>query len=73
MVKKVNSNWRICVDFTDLNKACPKDSYPLPNIGSFVNATSGYVILNFYDAFSRYNQILMWEKDQPKTAFIINE
>jgi len=55
LVKKVNEKWRMCVDFTDLNKACPKDSYPLPNIDSLVNNTSGCRILSFLYAFSDYN------------------
>ena len=73
MVKKANGSWKMCVDFTGLNKACPKDSYLLLNIDSLVDATSGYTILSFYDAFSGYNQILMWEEDRPKTTFIIDK
>ena len=59
MVKKANGSWRMCVDFTDLNKACPKDSYPLPSIDNLVDLALGYTILSFCDAFSGYNQILM--------------
>ena len=59
MVKKVNASWRVCIDFIDLNKAWPKDSYPLLNIDSLVDATLGYMILSFYESFSWYNQILM--------------
>ncbi|XP_052726197.1 uncharacterized protein LOC128194674 [Vigna angularis] len=70
MVKKSNGQWRMCVDFTDLNKACPKDSYPLPSIDRLVDGASGHVILSFLDAYSRYNQIPMYEPDQSKTAFI---
>ena len=55
MVKKANGKWRICVDFTDLNKACPKDSYPLPRIDQLVDSTAGHRLLSFMDAFSRYN------------------
>ncbi|XP_074355917.1 uncharacterized protein LOC141695578 [Apium graveolens] len=68
--KKSNGKWRMCVDYTDLNNACPKDPYPLPNIDQLIDATSGHVMLSFMDAFSGYNQIKMSPKDIPKTAFI---
>ena len=55
MVKKVNGKWRMCVDFIDLNKACPKNSYPLPRIDLFVDLTAGHQLLSFMDAFSGYN------------------
>ena len=70
MVKKVNGKWRMCVDFIDLNKACPKDSYPLQPIDHLVNLIVGHQLLSFIDAFSRYNQIKMDEVDQKKTSFI---
>ncbi|XP_072088602.1 uncharacterized protein [Arachis hypogaea] len=70
MVRKQNGKWRMCVDFTDLNKACPKDSYLLPSIDSLVDNASGYATLSFMDAYSGYNQILMHPSDQCKTAFI---
>uniref|UniRef100_A0A2N9E2N4 RNase H type-1 domain-containing protein n=1 Tax=Fagus sylvatica TaxID=28930 RepID=A0A2N9E2N4_FAGSY len=70
MVKKSTGKWRTCVDFTDLNKACPKDSYPLPRIDQLVDSTAGHKLLSFMDAFSGYNQIQMTEGDQEKTAFI---
>jgi len=70
LVKKSNGKWRMCVDFTDLNKACPKDSFPLPRIDLLVDSTAGHELLSFMDAFSRYNQIYMKEADQEKTAFI---
>ena len=57
MVKKANGKWRMCVDFTDLNRACPKDSYPLLWIDTLVNSTARHKLLNFMDAFSGYNQI----------------
>ena len=60
----------MCVDFTDLNKACPKDSFPLPRIDQLVDSTAEHKLLMFMDAFSRYNQIKMDEEDQEKTAFI---
>ena len=61
MVKKANGKWRMCVDFIDLNKACPKDSYPLPCIDQLVDSTAGHQLLSFIDAFSGYNQIKMDE------------
>lgn len=60
----------MCIDFTDLNKACPKDSFPLPHIDHLVDATVGHELLSFIDAFLRYNQILMYLDDQEKMAFI---
>uniref|UniRef100_A0A2N9IDH1 RNase H type-1 domain-containing protein n=1 Tax=Fagus sylvatica TaxID=28930 RepID=A0A2N9IDH1_FAGSY len=70
MVKKSTGKWRMCVDFTDLNKACPKDSFPLPRIDQLVDSTAGHKLLTFMDAFSGYNQIVMDEGDQEKTSFI---
>uniref|UniRef100_A0A2N9FKC7 RNase H type-1 domain-containing protein n=1 Tax=Fagus sylvatica TaxID=28930 RepID=A0A2N9FKC7_FAGSY len=70
MVKKSTGKWRMCVDFTDLNKACPKDSFPLPRIDQLVDSTAGHKLLTFMDAFSGYNQIVMDESDQEKTSFI---
>jgi hypothetical protein len=63
LVKKSNRKWRMCVDFIDLNKACPKDSFPLSCIYALVNSTSEYESLNFMDAFFCYNQILMHLED----------
>jgi hypothetical protein len=70
MVKKSTGKWRMCVDFTDLNKTCPKDSYSLPRIDQLVDSTAGHKLLSFMDAFFGYNQIQMTEGDQEKTAFI---
>ncbi|XP_074336976.1 uncharacterized protein LOC141674152 [Apium graveolens] len=70
MVKKANGKWRMCIDYTDLNNACPKDPYPLPNIDQLIDATSGHVMLSFMDAYSGYNQIKMDPKNILKTAFI---
>ncbi|XP_013616926.1 PREDICTED: uncharacterized protein LOC106323330 [Brassica oleracea var. oleracea] len=70
VVKKKNGKWPVCIDFTDLNKACPKDSYPLPNIDRLVESTAGNEMLTFMDAFSGYNQIMMHPDDREKTAFI---
>ena len=70
LVRKANGKWRICVDFTDLNKACPKDSYPLPSINALVDSASGCKMLSFLDAFSGYNQIKMHPRDECKTTFM---
>ena len=69
-VKKPNGKWRLCIDFTDVNKACPKDSFPLPRIDLIVDATVGHELLSFMDAFSGYNQINMDPGDQEKTSFV---
>ena len=73
MVKKANGKWRMCVDFTDLNKASPKDSYPLPRIDQLVDSIAGHQLLSFMDAFLRYNQIKMDEAVQEKTSFISSQ
>ena len=73
MVKKANSKWRICMNFTDLNKACPKDSYLLPRIDQLVDSTASHRLLSFMDAFFGYNQIGMDEADQEKTSFVISQ
>ncbi|XP_022891750.1 uncharacterized protein LOC111406590 [Olea europaea var. sylvestris] len=70
LVKKANGKWRVYIDFTDLNKACSKDSYPLPWIDSLVDITSGHKLYSFLDAFSRYHQIPMATEDQKKTSFM---
>ena len=73
MVKMANGKWKMCVDFTNLKKACPKDSYPLPRIDQLVDSTTGHKLLSFMDAFSSYNQIRMDEADQEKTSFITSQ
>lgn len=60
----------MCIDFTNLNKACPKDSFPLPRIDRMVDATVGHELLIFMDAYLGYNQIPMYEPDPEHTAFI---
>ncbi|XP_062006097.1 uncharacterized protein LOC133723301 [Rosa rugosa] len=69
MVKKPNGKWCMCVDYTNLNKACPKDSFPLPRIDQLVDSTAGHKLLSFIDAFSGYNQIAMEPSDQEHTSF----
>ena len=63
MVKKIDGKWQMCVDFMDLNRVCPKDSYPLPRIDTLVDLTARHELLSFIDAFSGYNQIKMSEED----------
>nr|KYP73559.1 Transposon Ty3-I Gag-Pol polyprotein [Cajanus cajan] len=70
MVQKPSGKWRMCTDYTNLNKACPKDAYPLPDIDRLVDGASGHKFLPFLDAYSGYNQIRMHSQDEEKTAFI---
>ena len=69
MVKKPNEKWRICIDYIDLNKACPKDSFPIPRIDQLVDATASHELLSFMDAYSGYNKIRMSPDDEDKIAF----
>ncbi|KAK0584983.1 hypothetical protein LWI29_021679 [Acer saccharum] len=73
LVKKKNNQWRMCVDFTDLNKACLKDSFPLPRIDQLVDATAGHELLSFMDAYSGYNHIWMNKVDEEKIAFTTDQ
>ena len=73
LVKKASGKWRICIDFIDVNRACPKDSFPLPLIDLIVDATASHELLSFMDAFSSYNQISMDPVDQEKTSFITRQ
>ena len=73
LVKKAKGKWRLCINFTDVNRPCPKDSFPLPRIDLIVDATAGHELLNFMDAFSSYNQISMDPDDQEKTSFVIGQ
>ena len=73
MVKKVNGKWRMCVDFMDLNRACPKDSYPLPRIDTLVDLTARHELLSFMDVFSSYNHIKMNKEDQERTSFVTSQ
>nr|GEV71824.1 reverse transcriptase domain-containing protein [Tanacetum cinerariifolium] len=69
MVKKHDGSWRMCVDFTDLNKACPQDCYPLPEIDWKVESLCGYPFKCFLDAYKGYHQIQLAKPDEEKTAF----
>jgi len=68
-VRKKNGQLRICVDFWDLNDACPKDDFPLPIIELMIDSTTGHEALSFMDCTAGYNQILMVPEDQKATAF----
>ena len=70
MVKKANEKWRMCIDFTDINRACPKDSYLLPRIEVLVDSTVRHWLLSFMDTFSGYNQIKLDKANQEKTSFV---
>ena len=70
VVPKKGGKWRVCVDYTDLNNACPKDNFPLPHIDQIVDASAGHGMLSFLDAFSGYHQIPMYPHDAEKTTFI---
>ena len=70
MVKKKTGKWHICVDFTDLNKACPKDPFPMPQIDQLVDTTVGHPQMSFLNAFQGYHQIPLTLDDQEMTAFV---
>jgi len=73
LVKKANGKWRMCVDYTNLNKPCPRDAYPLPNIDRLVDGAVWNKVLSFLDAYFGYNQIPMAVSDMHKIAFITND
>ena len=70
VVPKKGDKWRVCVDYTNLNEACPKDSFPLPHINQIVDAAAGHEVLSFWDTFSGHHQIPMHFPDTEKTTFI---
>ena len=69
-VNKKQGTIRVCIDFIDLNKACPKDNFPTPHIDQIIDNYAGSVIFSFMDGFSGYNQIEILPTDQHKTTFI---
>ncbi|KAJ0442639.1 putative nucleotidyltransferase, Ribonuclease H [Helianthus annuus] len=73
MVTKKDKTWRMCVDFSDLNNACPKDCYPLPEIDLKIDSLSSFRLKCFLDAYKGYHQIQMALEDEDKTAFVTNE
>jgi hypothetical protein len=62
--------WRLCVDYTDLNKHCPKDPFGLPRIDQIIDLAAGSTLLSFLDCYSDYHRIALKEEDQSKTSFI---
>jgi hypothetical protein len=70
MVQKKSGKWHMCIDFTSLNKACPKDNFPLPRIDKIVNSAVGCEVMSLLDCFSGYHQIYMKEEDKASTSFI---
>ena len=71
VVKKKTGKWCVCVDFIDLNKACPKDPFPMPRIDQLVDAIVGHPRMSFLDAFQGYHQLPLALDDQEQTAFVI--
>jgi len=72
VVPKKNNKFCMCVDYKDLNKACPKDSFPLPNIDQMIDATAGHELMSFLDAYFGYNQIKMNPEDRERISFIMD-
>lgn len=70
LIKKANEKWRMCVGYTDLNKACPKDAFPLPSVDKLVDNSLGFQLFSFMDAYLGYNQIPIYLSDQEKIAFM---
>jgi hypothetical protein len=70
LVKKKNRKWRICVDFTDLNKACRKDVFPFEMVDKIVDDAANSEMLSLLDMFSGYHQIRVRKEDEEKTSFI---
>jgi hypothetical protein len=71
MVQTKSGKWRMCIDFTSLNKVCPKDNFPLLRIDKIVDSAAGYKVMSLLDCFSGYHQIYMKEEDKASTSFII--
>lgn len=71
VVPKNEGKWQICVDYTNLNDACPKDSFLLPQINQIVDSTARHMTFSFIDVFSNYHQILMFQLNEEKTVFIM--
>ncbi|KAL0404425.1 UNVERIFIED_CONTAM: Retrovirus-related Pol polyprotein from transposon [Sesamum radiatum] len=73
LVLKSNEKWRLCINFMDLNKACPKDPFPLPRINALVDSTSRCEMLSFLDTYKGYNQIPLASEDQEKASFVTDQ
>jgi hypothetical protein len=70
MVQKKNGKWWMCTDFTDLNKYCPKDDFPLARIDKIVDCAACWEMMTLLDCFSGYHQIWLRKEDEEKTSFI---
>jgi hypothetical protein len=70
LVEKLDGSWRMCIDYTSLNKACSKDEYSLPRICQIMDSMATYELLSFLDAYSGYHQISLATYDEEKTLFI---
>jgi hypothetical protein len=70
LVLKKNNTWHMCIDYTSLNKACPKDPFALPRIDQVIDSTTSCNRLSFLDAYSGYHQVPLYQPDQIKTSFI---
>ncbi|GJU90017.1 reverse transcriptase domain-containing protein [Tanacetum coccineum] len=73
LVKKADGSWRMCIDFKNINSACPKDYYPLPEIDSKIEAVMGFPLKCFLDAYKGYHQVQMADEDEEKTAFYTDQ
>lgn len=73
LVKKSNEKYRMCINFTDLNQACPTNCYLLPDINKLIDATTGFEYLSSLDGMSGYHQIPMHKADEEKTSFITED
>jgi hypothetical protein len=71
LVEKHDGSWRMCIDYTSLNKSCPNDEYPLPHICQIMNSMVTCELLSFLDAYSDYHQISLATDDEEKTSFIM--
>jgi hypothetical protein len=69
MVKKANGKWRMRTNFTDLNKACSKDDFPLPRIDSLIDAATTSELMSLLNCYSGYHQIWIKKEGEPKTSF----
>ncbi|GLU06365.1 hypothetical protein SLE2022_234050 [Rubroshorea leprosula] len=73
LIKKPNGKWRMCIDFTNLNEACPKDPHPLLNVEKLVERAVGHERMGFLNTSSRYHQVQLWLDDQEKTTFYVGD
>jgi hypothetical protein len=70
LLEKPDGSWRMCIDYISLDKACPKDEYPLPHICQIVDSTTTCELLSFLNTYSSYHQISLVTDDEEKTSFI---